>query len=308
VEFAGGLRGRKTVVATSHGVAVDVMPELLEAMRAVFGETAQVARLQLDVGFGSEPRLELDRLLRLAMANKVSLAFVDRSRKPAGDVVASQGNMQQAAARPMQVAFTAAQESLKEIAVSTGGIFTASTDLGAALRKVVLAQQGGYELGYYVDEAPPADRMAKVSVDSTRKGVRIHHRRGYFAQKDTATTSFKGRIVLGAPRGARHTFRIELDPAELGYAVEGEQASANFTLHLIVQDEQGRRLAESFHFINHAYPRAVWEAGQSKPVTIPGWIEADPGAYGILAVVRNIVTGREGEIATALEVAPAATQ
>lgn len=310
LEFAGGLRGRKTVVAISHGVAVDPMPELLEAMRAVFGNTDQVAQMQLDIGFGNQPRLELDRLLRLAIANKITLNFVDRARSPTGDVSAGQAHALQPGARPMLAAFTATQEDMKEIAASTGGIFAASTDLAVGLRKVIAAQEGGYELGYYMDESPPTDRLAKVSVSSTRKGVRIHHRRGYYAQKASATASLKGRIVLGPPmplhdngrQGTHYSFRIELDPTAIGYVVAGDEASANFTLHFIVQNEQGQHVAESFHFINHAYPRAVWESGQSEPVVIPGWVEASPGAYALLAVVRNTVTGREGQITTAMEV------
>ena len=78
LRFAGGLRQRVTVIAFSHGVAADSSNELIEAMQAVYGNTDQLGRMRLDVGFGEGARRELDAVMELALEQRVTLHFVDR--------------------------------------------------------------------------------------------------------------------------------------------------------------------------------------------------------------------------------------
>jgi VWFA-related protein len=311
IQYTGGLHGRKSMIVLSHGVAVDPTPEILEAMRAVFGMSDQLGQLQLYLGFGEKTRAQMDRLLNLAMRSKIALYFLDRMRAPSGDVGAGMDHLLQPGARPTLAAYTAAQADLEEIAASTGGVFVASTDVSAGLRKVLAAQSGSYELGFYVDEPPPPDRLSKVVVDTTRRGVRITHRRGYFFEPPSAKPVMRGRIVLGPPEprsetghpGLRHTFVVEVDPKAIGYKSSGAEYTANFTVHVVVRSfADGQDIADSYHFLNHSYPKDVWDSGTAKPVLIRAWVEIPPGAYTLVAEIRNVESGSEGEISTAVEV------
>jgi VWFA-related protein len=306
VRFLGGVEGRKTVFALSHGVVVDPTPVVLEALRAVFGSSQLLTSMQLYSGAGGQPRIELDRVLRSAIQSGVTVHFVDRVPPPSGDHGARRGQLLEPGARPLLAAHAAAQADSQEVAASTGGIFVAAADLDWGLDQVVNAERGAYELGFYVDEVLSQERLAKLDVDTSRKGVRIAHRRGEYAAPPAR--GVRGRIVLGAPRASakaqrtQYEFRIEVDPRTIGYRVAGDEAQANFTLHVSVLDPQGTRLAESHHFIKHSYPRDLWEAEDTAPMTVKGWLEVPPGTYELGAYVHNTESGVGGSLLTGLEV------
>src|SRR6185369_9299373 len=86
VRVAGGLRGPKSIVAVSHGIAADSSTEILEAVRSVYGPGDAITNLQVHLGFGGGPKAKLDELLGLALRNKVTLHFVDRTRAPSADI------------------------------------------------------------------------------------------------------------------------------------------------------------------------------------------------------------------------------
>jgi VWFA-related protein len=310
VRVIGGLQGRKSIVAVSHGMAADPATEILEAVRSVYGPGEMVHSVQVYLGFGGSPKARMDELLSLAVRSKVTMHFVDRTRPPTADLDASRGQPLQPGTRPVWIAYTAAQDDLEEIAGSTGGIFVPSTDLTRGLAAVRSAQAGGYELGFYVGESIPPTGLAKFDVEAKRKGVRVSHRRGFLLSSNSEALVIKGTIVLGPPTprteagkpGAKHSIQVLLDPRTLGYAGNGTEFSGNFTLHFLVRTFDGRDVVDSFHFVQHSYAADVWKAGAMKPVSFRGWVELPPGAFALSALVRNVDAGREGEIATALEV------
>jgi VWFA-related protein len=309
VRVAGGLHGRKAVVAVSHGIAADPANEILEAVRSVYGPGTTVSNLQLDLGFGGTPRTKLAELLQLALRNKVTMHFVDRTRPPTFDIDASRSRPLQPGTRPVEVAYTAAQEDLKEIAGSSGGVFVSSPDLISGLSAVRSAQNGSYELGFYVDDSIPSTSLIKFDVDATRKGVRITHRRGFFASSLAKSLAVKGTIVLGPPSpresgsaGAKHSFRLLVDPRTIGYSKSETEYAADLTLHFLVQTYDGKDVVDSFHFLHHAYPEDIWKAGSMRPISIRGWTELPPGAFLLTAWIRNVDSGLEGQITNAVEV------
>ena len=307
--FLEGLDGRKNVLAVSHGVPVESTPVVIEAMRAVFGSSEQVMDVQSFLGFGEQPRVRLDRLLERAVRARISVSFVDRMSVPTGDFGAMRGHALQPGTQPMRAAFEAARADMEEAAVTTGGIHVHSPDITAGLQRVRQSQEGSYELGYYVDEYLPPKRLAKVEIDTTRKGVRLVHRRGYYAPRADQAQTLPGTITVAAParrskaaEGARYVFQLQVDPKDIGYRIQGDEAAANFTLHVVVEDAEGRPLADSYHFINHAYPKTTWEAGETGPVLIGGWVELPPGEFTLVATLRNTETDRRGRISRRLAV------
>lgn len=311
IEYAAGLRAHTTVIAISHGVATDLTPEVMEAARAVFGNTDQVSALALELGPAEGARLRMDAVMESALAGDVTFHFVDRTRPPAGHVSARQGGAYQPGAQPMEVAFAAPQQDLEEIAARTGGLFVASTDLFDGLSRAIDLIRGGYLLGYYLDHVPSPDQLRSVRISTSRKGVRILHKRASIAlTRDPATVG--GELVIGEPlrlepdggTGEFIPFRIVADPKVVGYEIAGDEAVATFTLHVTVEGDQGR-LADSYHLIQHSYPAEVWGAGFAEPMELHGWAELPPGNFRLVAYLRNPATDFQAEWLREVDVSPA---
>jgi VWFA-related protein len=308
IRFVSGLKGRKTVLAMSHGRTADPVVEVIEAMRAVYGNNEQLSQLRLDL-VGEGARIRMDELMSLALTQQVTLHFVDRNSAPSGDFNASsRGHMP--GARPMLAAFTAPQMDLEEMAVHTGGVFQHTPDdLYRGLKRAIDLERGGYLLGYYVEDYLSPKRLRKVTIGTERKATRIFHRRGYYEIEARAAT-LAGEISLGTPvsleeegkQGLFYPFRMSVSPLALGYVVEKDVAGATLTLHFQVEWWNGRVLTDSYHFLNHGYPRDLWESGQIEPITINGWVELPPGKYRLVATLKNVKIGFGGELVADVEV------
>jgi hypothetical protein len=234
--------------------------------------------------------------------------------QPSWDTSASQMEAFRPGARPMQVAYSAAQMDLEEIAANTGGVFVADTNVFEGLGSAMDLETGAYLLGYYVDQYLSLKRMRKVSISSTRKGVRIAHRRGMYDQPvvsdvvgavrvgSITTAKSGGREENAATQNAFVPFQIVADPRGLDYEEVGQGVHASFTLHVQIQDSDGRVVADGFRFLNHAYPLDVWQAGEAEPILINGWAELPPGRYVMTSAIHNPVNGRQGEMTKVLVV------
>lgn len=315
VRYVSGLQGRKSVVAVSHGISMNPAPELVEAVKAVIGPaTEQLSLLEMELRTGEGVRFARNALIDLALENDVTLHFVDRTIEPAGDTSARLPHALQVGARPIHVAFTAPQWDLKEIAENTGGIFVSSADLFDGAKEIMDIEQGGYYLGVYTDHRVPRDELSKIRVRAQSRGVRILHQRGVYkrSEAEKLARDIRGRIALGRPYRApsperdrvRVPFQLALHARDIGYEVQRDAALTNFTVHFLVEDDASRRLVDAYHFVNHALPRAEWDAEALQPIVIDGWVELPVGAYRLVAVVRNPKLDKEGEIRQPLEVAP----
>ena len=315
IRVMGGLQGRKVVLALSHGVAADPTAEIAEAMRAVVGNTDQVANMIQYLGFSEGSRLEMDRVIDLALREGVTFHFVDRNPVPTWDSGASQMEAHRPAARPYQAAHVAAQMDLEELAVNTGGSFVADTDVFEGMSYAMDLEVGAYLVGYYTDRFLTAKQMRKISITTSRKGVRLSHRRGSYDQP--SVSDVVGAVRLGSISAAKEDasekqqqpsrnsfvpFQIVADPRGIGYETVGKGVHASFTLHVQVLDAKGRIVADGFRFLNHAYPLDVWESGEVEPVVINGWAELPPGRYSLNALIRNPVNGRKGELVQVIDV------
>ena len=321
IRVLGGLQGRKVVFAISHGVASDPTAEVAEALRAAIGNTEQVANLVQYLGFSEGARMEMDRVIDVALREGVTIHFMDRMPAPTWDTGANQMEAFRPGARPAYAAYTAAQMDLEEIAVNTGGSFVADTHVFEGLSYAMDLEAGAYLLGYYTDHYLSAKQMRKVKISTARRGVRISHRRGSY---DLPTVSdVVGKFRVGeikppkpaaegekrAPGNSFIPFQVVADPRGLGYETVGNGVHASFTVHIQIQDAKSRVVADGFRFLNHAYPLGAWESGEIEPIVINGWAELPPGRYSLHAEIHNPVNGHRGELLQILEVpaeAPAA--
>jgi VWFA-related protein len=302
VRAAAGLRERATVLALTHGVALDPAPEVMEAVRALFGNTEQAARLQLELDPGEGMDREMERLMALAVREQVTLHFVDRNPPPTEDRGARRGVPLAAGFAPAQAAFRAAQNDLEEMAAWTGGVFRHSTDIGEGLQEVLALEEAGYLLGYTTDERLSPQRLRKVKIRTTRRGVRLIHRRGSYAGRDPAP-SLPGGLLLAKPLALEDgsqaeqfvPFTVQMDPAGLGYQRVGGEMKASFSLQIELLDAAERFVAGTFHQATHAYPWVLWERQEIEPVLISGYAELPAGSYRLVARAYAPASGRRGE-------------
>jgi VWFA-related protein len=299
----GGLQGRKTVVALSHGLPIDAEVVLMAGVRAVFGEEGVDPGFQSYLGFGAPPRQAMDQLLDALVRERITLSFVDRVAPPAGDFQASRGEMTAPGMSPLRAEYDATAADMQQIATVSGGMHLQSTNVARGLNQVVEQLDGSYDLTFRLDEDLRESSLAKIAVSCTREGVRLVRRRSAYRPSPLDLRPMKGRFVLGRvtatpedhPPAVRQPLRIEVDPRQIGYEVHEGEAQANFTVHVMIFSAAGQ-LADEFHFVNHAYDAELWKRGDVAPVTLTGWIDAPPGEYLLRAWIRNTGSGGEGTI------------
>ncbi len=311
VQYLGGVQGRKGVFVLSHGFPIDLSPVLLEAARGTLGNTDSLSDLQRYLGFGDDPRVRMDRLIESLIRQRITMTFVDRALPPSADTGASVGRPTAPGSSPMRAEYDAAVADMEQIAVSSGGMHIHATALGEGLRKAIKARDGSYELGLQFSAYLEPHRLSKISLDCTRRGVKIHSRRGVYAAPAQAEQTLRGRFVFGKGRqldgerapGIHQPFALRVDPESIGYEVTDIEARSSFTLDLLVERaSDGRPLAETYHFVDHAYDKKAWVASDRAPMTLSGWVDLPPGEYTLEAWVRNVRSGREGVIRQSVNV------
>ncbi len=308
VRYAGGLQGRATVFAVSHGVAINPNLELMEAVRAVMGDTRQIQRIQLDLTMGEGVRYEADKLIQLALSEGVSYYFLDRTSAPSAGGGAKQQGFYQAGIDPQGFAHRQPQADMGEVSGATGGAFIINKSVYDGLVDAMEKERGRYTVGFYVDELLGRNDLKKLRVKAKRRGVRLNAGRGTYKHSKVQDTGLgeirfgKTNVLEGEKKGRFIPFTILAPPRRLGYERAENAVAAQLTLHVIVQTVTGEVLTDAYHFLSHAYPLRQWELGKEEPVAIGGWLEAPPGSYRLIAQLRNAKTGQGGRIVREMKV------
>ena len=301
VTYLGGLEGRKTVLALSHGFAVEPASDILGAARAIYGNSPELGQWLMTLTLGEGARNDLDRLIAAAVDSRVTLHFVDRNPVPSVDHSArSSAAFQPGGDRPVAGAHAAAQADIEEVAGSTGGVLIKTIDVYQGLSKTMALERGAYMLGYYIDRYVKPEKLRRVSISTERKGVKISHQRGVYSSvgksvEEAGDGSVVGKFVFGQPRALEEDeakgrfipFHILAEPRGIGYELNDDEAYSTFSLHLQLLQADGQELQDSYHLVNHSYPRSVWEENDIGPVVLDGWLEVPPGDYLLRAYIRN---------------------
>jgi VWFA-related protein len=101
--------------------------------------------------------------------------------------------------RRAQFADRSGFETMETLAERTGGrAFVNSNDLGRAIRRALEDSRASYTLGYQPSHDKWNGEFRRIDVKTTRPGVRLRHRRGYFAQPEVPAADGYRRGVLEA--------------------------------------------------------------------------------------------------------------
>ena len=101
--------------------------------------------------------------------------------------------------KEMQLANRSGFAAMDALAERTGGeAFYNDNDLGRAFREAAEDSRVAYRLGYQPSHDEWNGKFREIKVTVTRPGVRLRHRRGYFAQPDEPEDDWYRKGVLGA--------------------------------------------------------------------------------------------------------------
>ena len=320
VMYAAGLEDHAFVLTIGGNVGLSPSREVAEAMRALFGPIDEVRQIE-NLLYGEDlVRPHLERVMKTAYRENVSLSFLDRSTPPS-DNAARQRQALQPGFRPLRIAFDVAQQGLDEIAASTGGALVVTTQVSNGLRESLELAEGGYHVGFYVKDKQPMTqkRIERMKLRSPRAGITLKHRRAYEGARtaeDTVTRKIRGIIQVGFPeeqefqgeRGNIIPLRVVVDPRDLGYKETEAQAATEFTVHLRLRTPKGALLADSYNVLSHSYPRDVWTSGKYEPPELRAWADLPDGDYFAEAIVTVPALGHRGTFRRHLAVRGATPQ
>ncbi len=213
---------------------------------------------------------------------------------------------------------------MRHIAEQTGGsAFVDRNDLDAAIAQAIEPAASRYTLGFYLPEPESDNRFHDLQVRTTRPGVILHYRQGYFAgvgrdmepareTRELQTVllnpldqtgvgiSLDVRTVSTGPRGAL-SLRVTLDPRTIGLKPDGDGWQGSFDELLVEIGDAGKVVGRQWDSKEFRVARTQRErfdqAGFAYHVTLP----LAAGARVLRLVVRDRETGYTGSLTAPLK-------
>jgi VWFA-related protein len=141
-------------------------------------------------------RPEIERAARALASSNLAVYPVDaRGLRSTGEYDPDRASI----SRQAQFADRAGFATMQTLAERTGGrAFVNSNDLGRALRRALEDARSTYIFGYEPSHEEWNGEFRRIEVKTTRPGVRLRHRRGYFAQPGEPVEDWYRQGVLQA--------------------------------------------------------------------------------------------------------------
>ena len=224
------------------------------------------------------------------------------------------------------------EEPLAELAHATGGtFFHNNNDLFAGLKSIAGSQSFYYVLTYGVTESRLDGRYHKIKVKVSRPGVRIRHRKGYFAPKERLSLETRNKRAVendleavlygpgnlrGVPVGLSYSyFRLDEATYQLDLLARIDIGGLSFLkdnghreniIHLVVAvlDDTGQYLKGSRKKVNLKLTDSGYAALRNYGLRTQVNLQLPRGRYKIKAVARDSVDTRLGSAESTLEVPP----
>ena len=245
VKAQGRLAGRKTMLYFSEGLVVP--KNLEEVFQTAIGEAnrANVTVYAIDArGLNSSRDSDAtrDQLLQAARTSQQQMA-----RRGAGAVSVDEVMIAENAEESLRANL---QESLNELARSTGGFLTANTnDFKPAMARIATDIGSYYEAAYVPVVQDFDGRFRRIEVKVTRPGVTVQSRSGYFALppgEGSALLPFEMPLLTALTVDpAPHAFDYQSAAMQFGTTPEGREHLLVFEVPLATmtfQEDRRRKL------------------------------------------------------------------
>ena len=178
-----GYPGRKNLIWVSENIPISIVPN-----KAPDGESAERARRTYQQVMADTANVLTDAQIAVYTVDARALVNSDVFNPAAeyderGDRNGSGGAQMARAMDDTANELMAAHGAMEEISEYTGGrAFYNRNDIGNTVGESINDGSTYYTLGYYPENKSWDGRFRKISVKTTRQGVKLRYRLGYFAQ------------------------------------------------------------------------------------------------------------------------------
>jgi len=211
-------------------------------------------------------------------------------------------------------------DTMEQLAERTGGrAFYNTNDIAKAVRSAIDDTRLTYVLGYYPSHNVWDGKFRGIKVQVKRPGLRVRHRRGYFALGDKPLDEKQTEVLLReAARspmeasGLGLTARVEKtgDPAsQMTLRVRLQIAPNDITLDLfegfwigrleimlVQRDAEGQELWSDFRVLNLRLPTASYERVERQGLILNRRVRIAAGANEVRFCVRDARSGALGSV------------
>lgn len=212
------------------------------------------------------------------------------------------------------------QQAMEQVATDTGGrAYYNRNDIDAAVALSVEDASIYYTLGYYPEDKDWNGNFRRIKVKVARKGLRLRHRRGYYALDPSApaeeprTRQQELLAALGDPLPATGvTFWAQAIPSARAHSAQVRvQFLVDFPAIAFVEDEEsrqhcdvdflaaalsseGRVITFAHQTLNTGLPLEAYAQVQERGLPFQMQLELAPGQYQLRLAVRDNRTGLLG--------------
>jgi VWFA-related protein len=215
--------------------------------------------------------------------------------------------------------------AMETLAERTGGeAFYNDNDLGRAFRRATEDSRLAYRLGYQPSHEEWNGKFREIRIEVKRPGVRLRHRRGYFAQPDEPTDDWYRRGVLGAAMwnpvdatrlgltvrtfpSARDSLDLEIriDARDVSLQRVGDGWQGRLDVWLVQLGPGDALLDTVSHVAGLNLDRVTYEQlRQSGELPLTERLNRDPKAVVLRALVRDVASGALGSVSIPLDRVP----
>ncbi len=234
---------------------------------------------------------------------------------PMADSSAGYGHAEDGAAIPVSV--MNAQESMKTLAELTGGkAFMGANDLSGAIGQALQDSTLVYVLGYQPSHDEWDGKFRPIEVQVKRHGLKVQHRRGYFAFAEEPEKSREASLVeaCGSPLDATGVgLVVTVTPAEapktnqwkvllladaqhITMESKDRRWSGTLDLLFVEQDAQGKDLSVIKSIFPMQLTQASFEDILRQGLRLTKYLDVIPSAVRLRIAVRDRPSGRLGSI------------
>ncbi len=224
--------------------------------------------------------------------------------------------------REMQLANRSGFATMDTLAERTGGkAFYNDNDLGRAFRRAAEDSRVAYRLGYQPSHDEWNGKFREIRIAVKRPGVRLRHRRGYFAQPDEPSDDWYRSGVLGAAMwspadatGLGLTVRplpaapdaldleIRIDARDLSLLPVGDGWQGRLDVWLVQLGPGGALLDTVSHVAGLSLDRLTFDrVRQSGELPLAERLKRDRKAVLLRVLVRDVGSGALGSVSIPLD-------
>jgi VWFA-related protein len=201
-----GYSGRKNLIWLSESFPITLMEAYTQFNSVPGGSTVIAPTTQQTVQGSSFDRSHAEQIKKVSdalMAAQVAVYPVDAGALSRDSHLSS-------------------QHTMEEMAEGTGGrVFKNTNNLALSLKTSIEDGSTYYTLAYYPENRTWDGRFRMIQVKSTRQGINMHHRIGYYAldpekinkeDSDAVAENFSRLLELDAPTATQVVFQAQVQP------------------------------------------------------------------------------------------------